>query len=330
MPMLILPTPRIWTIARNDTARGVTSVLLKFKPNKQVKNMSLNEKAYTILKKTCMLVAVLLAAAMLMASCGSQAPDIESVRADFTALIDASREINDIFFGAGLPVYERSALGGTMSYDEASGTYYIYYDDPEAGMILKYYDSAEHVNKYLSVRTFDGAPEAGYVYSKGNDYYYPTEYTEPEGAAIYDENSPVYYDYVRDDCAYQSVDDIKAAAEKVYSREYLEDVYPAMFDGIAADGIGLVRARYMADVSGKTTFFLKSNEYTPLFSEQTKYDVSTMRVLRSSKRNRVTVEIEAEGRYLDYDTLEIKVAKKKKQLTFVRQNNEWRLDTPTY
>ena len=165
-----------------------------------------------------MLVAVLLAAAMLMASCGSQAPDIESVRADFTALIDASREINDIFFGAGLPVYERSALGGTMSYDEASGTYYIYYDDPEAGMILKYYDSAEHVNKYLSVRTFDGAPEAGYVYSKGNDYYYPTEYTEPEGAAIYDENSPVYYDYVRDDCAYQSVDDIKAAAEKVYSR----------------------------------------------------------------------------------------------------------------
>ena len=103
-----------------------------------------------------------------------------------------------------------------------------------------------------------------------------------------------------------------------------------MFDGIAADGIGLVRARYMADESGKTTFFLKSNEYTPLFTEQTKYDVSTMRVLRSSKRNRVTVEIEAEGRYLDYDTLEIKVAKKKKQLTFVRQNNEWRLDTPTY
>ena len=55
-----------------------------------------------------------------------------------------------------------------------------------------------------------------------------------------------------------------------------------------------------------------------------------MSVLRSSKRNRVTVEIEAKGRYLDYDTLEIKVAKKKKQLTFVRQNNEWRLDTPTY
>lgn len=285
-----------------------------------------------IIKKNAVALICMAITAILLFSCGSEAPELETVRDDFAALIEASQEINEIFFGKGLPVYERTTLGGSMSYDEASGVYYIYYDDPDAGLILKYYDSSEKVNKYLSVRTPEAgkALDDGYVYQKNDQYYYPTEYKEPEGAAIYDSSSPVYYDYVRDDCEYRSVDDIKAAAEKVYSREYLDAIYPAMFDGYAEEGIGLIRARYMADESGQTTYFLKSNEYKPLFEEQTKYDISTMRVLGKSKRNRVTVELEAEGRYLDYDTLEVKTGKKKKQLTFVRENGEWRLDTPTY
>ena len=116
----------------------------------------------------------------------------------------------------------------------------------------------------------------------------------------------------------------------MYSRAYLDGIYPAMFEGYAAEGIGLIRARYMSDESGQSTFFLKSNEFKPLFEEQTKYDIDTMRVLGTSRKNRVVIEIEAEGRYLDYDTLEVKTGKKKKQLTFVRQDGEWRLDTPTY
>lgn len=264
----------------------------------------------------------------LLCGCGGNAPDIEEVRDEFCALIEASAEINDIFFGEGLPTYERTTFGGSMSYDAESSTYYIYYDDPEAGRILKYFDNDAMEYKYLAVRD---TAEDGFVYQKGGDYYYPTEYTEPDGTGMYDESSPLYYDYVRDDCKYQSTDDIKAAAESVYSSDYLESIYPAMFDGVAEEGIGLARARYMADESGEG-HFLMSNEYEPLFTEETrtKYDTATMRVIASSTASRVTVEIEAEGRYLDYDTLEVKMKTKKKQLTFVLQNGEWRLDTPTY
>lgn len=265
--------------------------------------------------------------------CGSSAPDISEVKEVFCGLIDASREVNDIFFGEGLPTYPRVSGDATMKYDEASGVYYIYYEDETAGRVLKYYDNKTRENKFLSVRTLaeGAAPEEGYVYQKEQDYYYPLEnYTEPEGIGIYDASSPVYYDYVRDDCKYQSVDDIKALAEKVYSKAYLDSVYTTVFDGFAEEGIGLVRARYMRDESGSSGFFLKSNEFEPYFEKQTVYDYSTMRVLPSSKSGRVTVEMEAEGKYLDYDTLEVKVGKTKKQLTFVKENGEWRLDTPTY
>lgn len=279
--------------------------------------------------------AALLIAALLLSlcGCGSKAPSLDEVKDTFCALIDASREVNDIFFGAGLPTYPRVEGNNIMSYDEASGTYYIYYEDSDFGRVLKYYDSTLRENKYLAVKTFEGGavPDEGYVYQKENDYYYTLEdYSEPEWIGMYDSSSPVYYDYVRDDCAYQSVDDIKALAEKVYSKAYLNSVYTTVFDGFAEDGIGLVRARYMVDESGNSGFFLKSNEFEPYFEKQTEYDYSTMRVLSSSSATRVTVEMDADGKYLDYDTLEVKDGRMKKQLTFVFEGGEWRLDTPTY
>ncbi len=280
------------------------------------------------MKKTPLIFVLLCLAMSLLCGCAGQAPDIEEVREDFCALIDASCEINDIFFGEGLPTYERTTLGGSMLYDAENATYYIYYDDPAAGRILKYYDNDAKAYKYLSVRA---EAADGYVYKKGEEYYYPIDYTEPDGAGMYDDSAPLFYDYVRDDSKYRSVDDIKEAAERVYSAAYLESIYPAMFDGVAEEGIGLSRARYMADEGGEG-HFLKSNEYEPLYTEETrtKYDTTTMRVLSSSTHSRVTVEIEATGRYLDYDTLEVKMKTKKKQLTFVLQDGEWRLDTPTY
>lgn len=286
------------------------------------------------MKKFLIFAALACAAlSVLLTSCGNEAPELDEVRETFVSLIEASREVNDIFFGEGLPTYERFYADVTMSYDEASGTYYVYYEDTTAGRILKYYDNTEKTNKYLSVVTVEGgaSPAEGYVYSLGNDYYYESDYTEPEGYGVYDASSPTYYDYVRADSDYQSVESLKELAESVYSDAYLSGIYTTVFDGYAADGIGLIRARYMNDESGDGSFFLKSNEYEPLFEEQTVYDTSSMRILSSSKRDRVTVELDATGRYLDYNTLEPKTRTTKKQLTFVlNKNGEWRLDTPTY
>ena len=43
-----------------------------------------------------------------------------------------------------------------------------------------------------------------------------------------------------------------------------------------------------------------------------------------------TVEIVANGRYLDYENYEVKTGEHTVTLTFVFENGEWRLDTPTY
>ena len=40
--------------------------------------------------------------------------------------------------------------------------------------------------------------------------------------------------------------------------------------------------------------------------------------------------MDADGKYIDYETLEVKTGRVKKQLKFVRESGEWRLDTPTY
>ena len=54
------------------------------------------------------LLAVLLMAPALFCAC-SGAPSADDLRADVAALLEASAEINEVFFGAGLPVLDRSA-----------------------------------------------------------------------------------------------------------------------------------------------------------------------------------------------------------------------------
>lgn len=58
----------------------------------------------------CFLLSLCLSAGMLFsfAAC-SRAPKIDDIRADVVALTEASYEINEVFFGAGLPVLDRNA-----------------------------------------------------------------------------------------------------------------------------------------------------------------------------------------------------------------------------
>ena len=56
----------------------------------------------------CVLLALLLVAPALFCAC-SGAPKVEELRADVIALLEASAEINEVFFGAGLPVFDRNA-----------------------------------------------------------------------------------------------------------------------------------------------------------------------------------------------------------------------------
>jgi hypothetical protein len=281
-------------------------------------------------------LALLVSLCAASVSCGTPPPELDEVRGTFEALISASAEINDIFFGAGLPVYDRETSTGdaTAQYDAATRTYFWYLDDPAYGTVVKYYPEAEKVYRfarkvYLAGRQ-PGADET--VYSDaGGEYVLEDipDYRETERELVYDENSPVYYDYVRLECPYQSVDQIKVAAEKVYSSAYLDSVYTIMFDGLVV-GTEIIYARYSPDESGATDFLLKSNRFDPYFTEQTEYDFSSMKIVMPSRGDMVNVEITATGSYLDLEKLEKVRGTYTKNLKFVLQDGQWRLDTPTY
>lgn len=112
------------------------------------------------------------------------------------------------------------------------------------------------------------------------------------------------YEIVSDHARYLSVDEIKHAAEQVYSKGYLEDVlYPNAFDGYAIeDGSGgaeIANARYLED-SDWIYHAQASENY--LTGGMRIYDYSTMRVVVPSGKNAITVEIDS---YLPNDPANI-------------------------
>ncbi|MBO4322289.1 MAG: hypothetical protein J5919_04745, partial [Clostridia bacterium] len=98
-----------------------------------------------------LLAAVILIQAFALAGC-SPPPDIEDIRSELEALVAASAEINDIFFGQGLPVYDRATSSGDMAaeYDEKSGVYYWFIKEDGKPDVLKYYTRDDKTYRYAS------------------------------------------------------------------------------------------------------------------------------------------------------------------------------------
>ena len=68
---------------------------------------------------SAMLVIAVILTAMCTVSCSGKAPELEDVKERFIYLIENSKEINTIYFGSGLPVYERDTL-----LSDKKGVYY--------------------------------------------------------------------------------------------------------------------------------------------------------------------------------------------------------------
>lgn len=292
------------------------------------------------MKKTIKIAACLFALIILagsMVSCANP-PALEDVKDTFVALIEASIEVNNIFFGEGLPTYLRVEGDGNLIYLEEYKAYYAFITDGE-NSILKY-KIGDDEWKYALKTPEAGLGESIYTDSEGN-FYYPTEFDESQYEYVYDEDSDKHYDYVRVDCPYQDLESIQALAESVYSQGYLKGdnwkegdlgyggVYAAMFDGFTM-GTEIIYARYRIDDSIDGFYLLKSNEFEPYFTEHKTFDYSTMKIVKPSKAEVVNVEITAVGRYIDYENFEVKMGAHTVTLTFVFENGEWRLDTPTY
>lgn len=186
-----------------------------------------------------------------LSACAGQPPALEEFKPIVTELIEASYEINDIFFGDGLPAIERGS--------EFAEENHVYYMD-----------------------------------EGGN------------------------YDYVTEDCPYQTTDEIKAAAEKVYSDAYLASIYETMFIGVADENAGMLYARYLDTDEG----LKKSNVHKAIVEKKRIYDYDTMTIVKPSGQSYANVEFDT---HLEGESEILRV-----RLTLVKEDGEWRLDSPTY
>lgn len=204
------------------------------------------------IKLTALTVALILAAVM-GASCGVDYTDEEVIK-EAKALIEAAYEINDIYFGKGLPISAE--------------------DSEEAKKF-----AAENG---LSLETVQFLP-------------------------------------VTEESPFKSIDAIKKATEKVYSREYCDYLYSMAFEGYSTeDGSAAVYAKYIEDEKGTLTarIDLADNELPTRT-----YDLDSIEV-KTKKEALVTVTMDS---YLDG-----KKEEKPVTFTLVKEDDGWRLDTPTY
>lgn len=101
----------------------------------------------------CLLLICLLAATLLSLAACRRAPRVDDIREDVIALVEASYEINEIFYGAGLPVLDRNS--------EEYADLYAYY---APATTTKTYDIVDTAHaKFTSIEEIKSA--ASLVYS---------------------------------------------------------------------------------------------------------------------------------------------------------------------
>ena len=213
-----------------------------------------------MMKRFIALFAAVVVCAATLASCaGGGAPRLDEVRDELVSLIEASYEINDIFFGKGLPTYER---GG--SYDRKYGLY-----DP-------------------------------------NEYEY------------------AYYEYVTAESPYMFIEQIKEAAEKVYTKDYLEDIYLMAFDGYADSDIGSVTtARYLERGVNLMKYSFGNKDSFNILPGKRLYNFDTLKIVQPSDSEFMNITVDSYCEGDEENILNVNLRLKKTEAG-------WRLDGPTY
>ncbi len=277
------------------------------------------------MKKVSFLI-LLLVTITILSSC-SPAPDLDELRPRVEQLVNDSVELNDIFFGDGLDTYPRVDLptDQPLTYDEANNAYYILFEDEKYGEMCAYYDG--QTKEYAYYRVIRGdvtATEQKIVYSDPEKQIWVIEsdYQPPKVEYVYTDEDPNSYDVVRADAPYLSIDQIKQAAGKVFSAEYLKLIYSAAFDGVAyVEGASSgVRSARFIEQGG---LLRQSNEIESQLPGTRVYDFSTMKIVRPSNSKRVNISVDT---HLEGQTEILKV-----NLTLTRgADGQWYLDSPTY
>ncbi len=194
-------------------------------------------------------VILLFLAVLSCSSCSGSAPDVEEIRDRVVYLIEGSKELNVIFFGRGLPVYERD--------DALSEKKGVYYDD-----------------------------------------------------------SFTSHDRVSESSNYITVEQIKTAADKIYSEDYLSAIYETAFEGVISSGSSYLRFYDSGE------WLYQSRYATDFGLSERIYDYSTMKIVKPSSSEYVNIVINS---YTIEDETVRPVT-----LSLVYERGSWYLDSPTY
>ncbi len=325
------------------------------------------KKVLTVVISVLLILAILASVLIIKAVLDNRPPDLETVRGRFEELLLAAPAVNDIFWGKGLPTYPRITaegfsfkdtygegenaqeknISGMIFTTEEGKTIVAYrawmYFIPKGQDGGIYYDFERNVilsakpddtNYYrFAERTATQRPgEAQNAYLTehlGGDgvYYYSLESFDLNAVFFYTEKDEPYYDYVKESSGYLTTDDIKAVAERVYSRSYLDSVYESIFTGIMVSeyGNGTLYARYYdyENIEDGSVHLVKSNKDEGYDLKTWEYDFSTMKMVKKSNATFVTVEVE---RYPAGDP----AARETVRHCFALENGQWFLDSPSY
>lgn len=130
-----------------------------------------------------------------------------------------------------------------------------------------------------------------------------------------DEESTDYYAFIKKDAPYQSIAELQQAAEKVFSKGYLNSIYEYAFEGTE-----YYASRYFMGKDDSGSARLKINTKLEPMSMLQDIDVSTAKVIEGTPAT-VVVEVSATtstGKQI------------KKEITLVNENGTWLLDCAAY
>ena len=261
-------------------------------------------------------------------------PKYEEIEGRLKELVEASNAVNEIFFGVGLDTYERiydahSSLDTYSANENGETVVYQFYEvnDVKYERVVAFKTLSTATFRYVEVlKTPDADRELFYENTEKKAYCYLLEdYEEPKHDFYYNDDDPIDYDYVRLDGEIQTISQIKAMAEAVYSTNYLSSIYDSMFVGTvgAADSVDGLSARYIEYSNEGVVYLMESNSFEPLITERRVYDFATAEIVRPSNKKQITVEIDS---YLPSSPDRVQ----RVRLSLTLQDGVWMLDSATY
>ena len=147
------------------------------------------------------------------------------------------------------------------------------------------------------------------VYKRGSEI--------SERKMVYFGNYDEIYERVTENSAYHSPEVIKAAAEKIYSSDYVSEIYETAFDGVV---LGEASAYVRFYDNGEA---LSQNSQATVFQLSERiYDYSTMEIIKPSRSDYVNIKIDSYS--VDDPTVRVVY------LSFIYENENWYLDSPSY